>query len=216
MGCRTLIGVTEPGGAYTARWLHWGDQPDRLIPVLRRIWRDTFATDTASLVAALLARDWSALDPAPRRSRTAVTVPGIGYASPGDTASLRQGRLTGEVGPDLEWLYLVDVATDTIAVYAATRHSRWLRHSLHHLDPIEELFIVEPDPASDGRDMTVCTVCGAVDEITYQELPSMAGSGHDTCTACIRCGSSITTDPMFGAHVDRKPWPPATTPQTSQ
>jgi hypothetical protein len=44
----------------------------------------------------------------------------------------------------------------------------------------------------------------------------MAGYGHDTSTACTRCGSSVTTDPMFGAHVTRKPWPPATTPQTSQ
>jgi hypothetical protein len=56
--------------------------------------------------------------------------------------------------------------------------------------------------------MTVCGVCGAVDEIDYQELPSMAGYGLDTCTACRRCGSCVTTDPMFGAHVTRNPWPP--------
>jgi hypothetical protein len=55
--------------------------------------------------------------------------------------------------------------------------------------------------------MTVCTVCGAVDEIDYQELPFMTGSGMDTCTGCLRCGSSVTTDPTFGAHVTRKPRP---------
>jgi hypothetical protein len=53
----------------------------------------------------------------------------------------------------------------------------------------------------------VCTVCGAVDEIEHQELPSMVGYDLDTCTSCQRCGSSVTTDPMLGAHVTRKPWP---------
>jgi hypothetical protein len=217
MGCRTLIGATEPGGAYTARWLQWGDQPDQLIPVLRRIWRDTFTGDTAALAAALLARDWSTLDPQPSSDAfPALVVAGVGHETRGGSGGLRRGRLAEAVTADLEWLYLVDVATDTVVVYEATRHNRWLRHSVQFLDPVEELFVTEPGTAGDGTEMTVCTVCGAVDEITYQELPSMAGSGHDTCTACIRCGSSITTDPMFGAHVDRKPWPPATTPQTSQ
>ena len=33
------------------------------------------------------------------------------------------------------------------------------------------------------------------------------GYDLDTSTACRRCGSSVSTDPMFGAHVTRKPWP---------
>jgi hypothetical protein len=36
----------------------------------------------------------------------------------------------------------------------------------------------------------------------------MVGYGVDTATSCNRCGSSVTTDPMFGDHVTRKPWPP--------
>lgn len=93
-------------------------------------------------------------------------------------------------------------------MYEATCHDRWLRHSVHALNPIEELFVTEPDPHGDTEPaMTVCTVCGAVDEIEHQELPSMVGYGLDTCTSCQRCGSSVTTDPMLGAHVTRKPWP---------
>lgn len=63
--------------------------------------------------------------------------------------------------------------------------------------------------------MTVCTVCGAVDETACPEVPSMVGGGHDTCTICQRCGSSVTTDPLFGARVTRNPWPPgpASTPR---
>jgi hypothetical protein len=217
MGCRTLIGVTEPGGAYTARWLHWGDQSDQLIPVLRQIWRDTFATDTAALAAALLARDWSTLDLQPSSDTfPALVVAGVGHETRGGSGDVRHGRLAGAVTADLEWLYLVDAATDTVVTYEATRHNRWLRQSLHHLDPVAELLVTEPGLAGDGTEMTVCTVCGAVDEITYQRLPSMAGHGHDTSTSCIRCGSSVTTDPMFGAHVTRKPWPLAVPPETAR
>ncbi len=54
----------------------------------------------------------------------------------------------------------------------------------------------------------MCGVCGAIDEIDDQELPSMVGYGLDASTACQRCGSCVSTDPMFGAHVTRTPWPP--------
>jgi hypothetical protein len=136
MGCRTLIGVTEPGSTYTARWLHWGGHPDRLIPVLRQIWRDTFATDTAALVAALLARDWSTLDPQPRSDAfPSLVVAGIGHETRGGSSGVRRGHLADAVNADLEWLYLVAAATDIVVVYEATRHGRWLRHSRHPLDP---------------------------------------------------------------------------------
>ena len=42
----------------------------------------------------------------------------------------------------------------------------------------------------------------------YLERKHVVGYGHDTCTACQRCGSSVATDPMFGAHFTRNPWPP--------
>lgn len=75
--------------------------------------------------------------------------------------------------------------------------------------------VSEPGPGGDAEPaMTVCTVRGAIDELAHHKVPSTAGGGHDTCTICQRCGSSVTTDPMFDAHVTRNPWPPeqASTP----
>ncbi|OKI45741.1 hypothetical protein A6A27_37880 [Micromonospora sp. CB01531] len=53
-----------------------------------------------------------------------------------------------------------------------------------------------------------CQVCGAVDEITSDEMPSMAGYGQDTYTKCTRCGSVETTDPIFGWRAKPATWPP--------
>ncbi len=92
MGCRTLIGTATPAGAYTARWLHHGDHPDRLVPLLRTLRRHTNAS-SAGLLEALLGHDWSHLDPRARRTRPGLrTVPSVGYA----TTSI--GPLTGQVG----------------------------------------------------------------------------------------------------------------------
>ncbi|MEV0430585.1 hypothetical protein [Micromonospora sp. NPDC050495] len=52
-----------------------------------------------------------------------------------------------------------------------------------------------------------CRVCGAVDEISCDEVPSMAGYGEDTYTRCIRCGSVETTDPIFGWRPRPATWP---------
>lgn len=211
MGTPTLIGVPEPRGAYTARHLRYGEHPDTLVPVLRRIWAGTFARDTAAMTATLLTRDWSHLDVNRRRhggGRRRVS--GIGYPAPaGDCdGGIRHGRLGEDLDGFLEWLYLLQPEQRVVVVYEATRHARWLRHSLHYLEPVEELFVTEPEYDGGPEAMTVCTVCGAIDEIEHHELPSMVGYGFDTCTACQYCGSSVTTDPMFGAHVTRKPWPP--------
>jgi len=137
MGCRTLIGATEPDGAYTARWLHWGDHPDELVPVLRRIWRDTFNADTTKMLTCLLSRAWSSLSAEPTSRRTDLpAVAGVGYAAPRNAEpGLWRGRVTGERGADLEWMYLIDPHTGQVSVYEATVHDRWLRHSRHHLDP---------------------------------------------------------------------------------
>ena len=210
MATPTLIGVAEPRGAYTARHLTYGDHPDILVPLLRRIWTQTFTRDTTTMTAALLAHDWYALATNPRRlpADRQPPVAGVGYPTPaGDDT--RHGRLGEDLDGFLEWLYLLHPGQRLVAVYEATCHARWLRHSLHHLDPAAELFVTEPDPHTDDRrPVTVCTVCGAVDQTRHEELPSMAGYGHDTATTCERCGSTVTTDPMFGAHITRQPWPP--------
>ena len=71
----------------------------------------------------------------------------------------------------------------------------------------------DPDPDAvfgyaDHPDLDRCRVCGAINEIDYQELPSMVGYGFDTSSTCTICGSSDGTDPMFGSHPYPKPWPP--------
>ncbi|MEU6020816.1 hypothetical protein [Micromonospora sp. NPDC047134] len=206
MSTPTLIGVAASRGRYTARYLQFGEEPERLVPLLRRIWTDTFGRDTNAMAAALLAHNWwtLAINPKPRRWDRQPPVAGLGY--PADTGTIRQGFLREDIDGALEWLYLLHIDQRRLVVYEASIHGHWLRHSAHHLDPVEDLFITAADEG--GPEMTVCTVCGAVDEIDHIEVPSMAGYGHDTSISCTRCGSSVVTDPMFGDHVTRKPWPP--------
>ncbi|MEV0811489.1 hypothetical protein AB0I41_35045, partial [Micromonospora sp. NPDC050200] len=137
MSCSILIGAPASGGAYTARLLHTGGDPEQMLPLLRRIWQHTFTRHTLALTSALLRHDWTRLHPAaprPGRVDRERPVAGVGY-----TADLqdgvRRGLTSAPVEGYLEWMYLVDVATDTVAVYEATRHARWLRHSRHLLDP---------------------------------------------------------------------------------
>jgi hypothetical protein len=206
----TLIATPEPRGGYTARHIHYGEAPATLVPLLRRIWIHTFDRNTDAMAAALLARDWSdrTVNPRPRRGHPR-PVPGVGWPAPHIEPAPHAGSLTEDVQSGLEWLYLLHPGHGLVVVYEPTRHDHWLRHSLHHLDPVEDLFVTEPGHGEWG-DLRVCTNCGAVDEIEYHEMPSMAGYGQDATTACTRCGSSVTTDPMFGAHTARKPWPPNT------
>ncbi|WP_433229864.1 hypothetical protein ACQP2H_30225 [Micromonospora sp. CA-248260] len=208
MSTPTLIGVAALRGRYTARRLQFGEAPETLVPVLRRIWTDTFGRDTDAMGVALLAHDWWTLAVNPKRRRwdRLPPVPGLGY--PTEYGAVRQGSLREDLDGVVEWMYLLHLDQRRLVVYEATVHGRWLRHSAHHLDPVEELFVTEPADDGGGPEMTVCTVCGAVDEIDHVEVPSMAGYGYDTVTSCTRCGSSIATDPMFGDHLVRKPWPP--------
>ncbi|MEV6374831.1 hypothetical protein [Micromonospora musae] len=53
-----------------------------------------------------------------------------------------------------------------------------------------------------------CRICAAVDEVTVTELPSMAGYGEDTDVRCTRCGSTETTDPIFGWRATPAAGPP--------
>lgn len=138
MGTRTLIGSTEPDRRrYTARWLHCGDTPERLIPILRQIWTATFGSSEPLLMEALLAHDWSELSADARDGHRPGlhAIPGVGYTtdSPQDQ-QLWTGAVTDPLEQMLEWLYLIDGRTSQIHVYEATVHHRWLLHSSHHLD----------------------------------------------------------------------------------
>ncbi|MBM0259524.1 hypothetical protein [Micromonospora sp. 4G55] len=136
MSCCTLIGVTATGGAYAVLWLHWGSEPEQMIPKLRRIWQHTFHRRTDAAVQALLRHDWVSIDRAAARTGRLGErlVPGVGCVSDLQDG-LRSGRLDDPVDGYLEWMYLVDSATDTVIVYEATCHGRWLLHSRHLLDP---------------------------------------------------------------------------------
>jgi hypothetical protein len=136
VSCSTLIGVTATGGAYTARWLHGGGDPEQMVPKLRRVWRHTFDRHTLAAAEALLRHDWVTLDrTAPRTGRPGERlVPGVGSTTDLQDG-IRRGRLDDPVEGYLEWMYLLDLATDTVIVYEATCHRRWLWHSQHPLDP---------------------------------------------------------------------------------
>ncbi|GAB3852321.1 hypothetical protein ACFPIJ_42190 [Dactylosporangium cerinum] len=67
----------------------------------------------------------------------------------------------------------------------------------------DAVFGYGPDGSSEQ-----CGVCGAVNETSYHELPSMAGYDLDTVLTCTICGSADVTDPIFGARPRPKPWPP--------
>ncbi|WP_433495427.1 hypothetical protein ACQP26_09130 [Micromonospora sp. CA-248089] len=210
MSTPTLIGVAAFRGSYTARLIQFGESPEVLVPLLRRIWTDTFGRDTGAMAAALLAHDWwsLAVNPKPRRWDRQPPVPGLGYPVVTEDATVRRGALREDVGGALEWLYLLHLDQRRLVVYEATVHGRWLRPARTTLTRSRTCSSSRPPTAGGGPEMTVCTVCGAVDEIDHVEVPSMAGYGYDTVTSCARCGSSVASDPMFGDHVTRKPWPP--------
>jgi len=133
MSTPTLIGAARSGHRYTARYLHWGTDPQPMLELLRDIWTGTFTRDTVGMVTALLANDWTALNPAPRsRRHDDQPIPGIGLLQPGGHG-LRHGCVTDDAEGWLEWMYLIDPRTDDVAVYEATCHSRWLLHSRHTL-----------------------------------------------------------------------------------
>ena len=104
MSTRTLIGVAAPRGACTARYLHNGEHPETLVPLLRRIWRG-LDSDSDRLAAALLAEDWSYLSTDRQPSGRYTVVPGVGYPSLGGTRPRPvRMRLTERIEGFLEWL----------------------------------------------------------------------------------------------------------------
>jgi hypothetical protein len=128
-----LIGITQPDNSYSARPLLLGDDPDHLVTLLRQLHHD--ADGWAGLVPQLLEHTLGQLSTTARHDRNDPTaVPGIGYTAPDDGCAHVDARITDLVPCDLNWLYLNDTATDTVVVYEATRHDRWLLHSRHDLN----------------------------------------------------------------------------------
>jgi hypothetical protein len=133
-----LVGVISTDGMFTARYLHWSDRPTTAVADLRAIWSTTFGRDTAATAQALLGHDWSSLCPScthrPPPAGT-VKVDGVGHALTHNLPVARGQAATAERTGYLEWMYLLDEASQQVVVYEATIHDRWLVHSRHALDP---------------------------------------------------------------------------------
>src|SRR6266542_5108294 len=129
-------GVLDADGrTYTARRLYRGDAPRRIVPVLRRIWRDAFDGDTHRMLPRLLARDWAFLDP-DRAGPVAGPdlVAGIGQTHwRGWTDPVRNHLHGPRAASGREWAYLIDDLDDHVLVFEASVHGQWRWHSRHPL-----------------------------------------------------------------------------------
>lgn len=147
-----LVGAITADGMFTARYLHWAGSPTDTVAALRAIWADRFGRDTTAAVAALHSHDWHTLCPACKHRRPpagTVTIAGVGHALATQQLMARAPVVRGHVANAArhgytEWMYLIDRAAQTIRVYEATVHDRWLQHSQHPLDPATS-------PATAGR-----------------------------------------------------------------
>lgn len=125
-----LIGTTQPHDRFRVRTLHLGDHPEQLVPILRQLHDD--AHDWPSVTAILLEHTWGSRHRLHRIRR--------------QSAARRPHHRPRPI--DVTWLYLIDPAADTVAVYEATRRDRWLPHSRHHLDP-DDGAQPQPNPPAD-------------------------------------------------------------------
>ncbi|WP_238447374.1 hypothetical protein [Micromonospora sp. 4G55] len=136
MNTSCFVGTTDPANPHLvhARFVLVNGHPGVVVPTLATIWAAHVHRDTQALIGAVLTRDWEYLDPA----TTANTVSGMGqHPVPGvgipltdadpdcavDTPEpvtvfplCRAGHL------DAQWIYLLDPATDTVAVHTDDGH----------------------------------------------------------------------------------------------
>ncbi|MDM4784646.1 hypothetical protein [Micromonospora sp. b486] len=126
MSAPALIGVAAFRGTYTARPVQLGEAPEVLVPLLRRIWTDTFDRDINKMAAALLARPWLrlAVNPKARRWDRHPPVPGVGYPTATGPDTLWRGSLREGVDGPVEWLYLLHLEHQRLVAYEAASRLR--------------------------------------------------------------------------------------------
>ncbi|WP_326550135.1 DUF4314 domain-containing protein [Micromonospora sp. NBC_01813] len=137
-----LVGAITADGTFTARYLHWTGAPTDTVAALRTIWADHFGRDTIATVTALLSHHWHRLCPTCQHHRppaATVAVAGVGHALATEQLVVRDLVVRGHVATDAPygdtgWMYLLDAEAQTVRVYEATVHDRWLPHSQHPLN----------------------------------------------------------------------------------
>ncbi|MFG1648391.1 hypothetical protein ACGFIE_00570 [Micromonospora sp. NPDC049275] len=132
MSTTCCIGAIDPDNStlVRARIVHYDGYPSNVLPTLAAIWAAHAHHDTAALITTILANDWEQLDEDTTASTSSnfagqKPVPGVGIT----LASTSDGVTVDPPEPvtifplchaghlDVEWIYLIDAATDTIVVH---------------------------------------------------------------------------------------------------
>lgn len=130
---RALIGaISPPTRVVMARPIAQHADPDHVVATLQRMWRDTFSGNTSAMLTAMLAIDWQYLNAgtaAGHRPAAAAkhAVAGIGMAATGHRRQPVNFCLTEAADLAVDWIYLIDPVTDTVAVHTGDGRPNALR-----------------------------------------------------------------------------------------
>ncbi len=148
---QNLIAIPGADGhTLSARPLKQGRVPQRMLPVLRRIWREVFDGDTCRFTDRLLAQDWACLDcDCAGPVAAAFLVAGIGQMDcSGRPDPPRVDLHDPRAAAGHDWLYVIEGLDDTVLVFEAgsSVHGRWLLHSRHRLQAAADGLVSGPAP----------------------------------------------------------------------
>lgn len=140
MATRAYVGCADPENPNLlhVRFVLYGGEPAEMLSVLAQLRRLTFAGDTSTALAAILAHDWTYLSAGVTAGHTEmpgdVAIPGVGMAMTEDSViRIEPDGAVTETEPepagvtfealadsDAEWVYLIDPHTHTLGVYTAS------------------------------------------------------------------------------------------------
>lgn len=118
-----LIGaMNAPTQVVLARRVEQHADPDQVVAALRHMWRHTFTGDTTAMLTTLIATDWCYLRPeltaAPHPAAPGqCAVVGVGVTSHAPRRQPVNFCLTEAADVAVDWIYLLDPCTATIAVH---------------------------------------------------------------------------------------------------
>ena len=140
MATRAYVGCADPDNPNMlhVRFVLYGGEPAEMLIVLAQLRRLTFAGDTTTALAAILAHEWTYLSAGVTAGRTDmpgdVAIPGVGMAMTEDcvtTVEADNAVADTQAGPagvtfaaladsDAEWVYLIDPHKQTLGVYTTS------------------------------------------------------------------------------------------------